>query len=223
MARKGLIGCHDFAMTESAPSRITLYRIRSLDDVRYDAYLDIYQTSFPLDEQMLVSSLNRIVREIAAGRDTGSTLAVGVDETGQVAAMVYYEADAEAVGAALWYLAVSGSMRCRGLGTEVYQAVATRIRQERPSIRALVFEVERPEDAEGDRRRLAERRIAFYRRNGAKLLGGIRYTQSVGWQPPVPMHVMVHPFDPLTPEAAFEIARSVLGDAVEAVGELSLE
>lgn len=202
---------------------VTLSDIRSLDDVRYDAYLDLYQTSFPLDEQMLVSSLNRLVRKIAAGEDRASTMAVAVNDTGDVVAMVHFEAHEEAGAAALWYLAVAANMRCKGLGTQVYQTVVARIRSERPSIGALVFEVERPEEATGEHRILAARRIAFYRRNGAKLLGGIRYTQSVGWQPPVPMHVMVHPFNALTPEAAFEIARAVLGDAVEAIGELSLE
>ena len=172
---------------------------------------------------MLVSALNRTVRSIASGEDRETTMAVAVDNAGEAAAMVHYEVNEEAGAAVLWYRAVSAPMRLKGIGTGVYRSVIARIRNERPAIRALVYGVERPEDAEGEHRGLCERRIAFYRRNGARLLSGIRYTQSVGWQPPVRMHVMVHPFEALSAEAAFEMARSTLGDAVERVGALGLE
>ncbi len=202
---------------------VTLTDIRSLEDERYDAYLDLYQTSFPLNEQMLVSALNRTVREIASGEETASAIVVAPDDAGEVVAMAHYEAYDERRGAVLWYLAVALGKRGIGIGSGVYKAITARILRERPSTRAFVYEIERPEDAEGHHRTLAERRIAFYRRNGAKLLGGIRYTQSVGWQPPVPMHVMVHEFERLSPEAAYEMARSLLGEAVEQVGPLALE
>ncbi|MBM3496938.1 MAG: hypothetical protein FJX72_21845, partial [Armatimonadetes bacterium] len=61
--------------------------LTSLDDERYDDYLDLYQTSFPLNEQMLVSSLNGLLRSIASGADEWSRMVVGIAPDSRVIAM----------------------------------------------------------------------------------------------------------------------------------------
>ena len=68
----------------------------------------------------------------------------------------------------------------------------------------------------------ADRRITFYRRCGALNLGGIDYTQSVGWQPSRPMLLMIHPFAELDGPGAFALAQGLLEDAVRQSGELTL-
>jgi GNAT superfamily N-acetyltransferase len=58
----------------------------------------------------------------------------------------------------------------------------------------LVLEVERPETADNDQdRRLRERRIQFYRRNGAVMLEGVDYVAPpvASGQPSLPFHLMV--------------------------------
>ena len=94
---------------------------------------------------------------------------------------------------------------------------------------AVLIEVERPDLAHTEVERvLAERRIAFYRRQGARLLEGVHYVQSVGLhQPPLSMHVMLHPLQSLDAETAFCLARAVFGGAaggesITRVGPLSL-
>lgn len=90
-------------------------------------------------------------------------------------------------------------------------------------MRALVWEVESPEHFEDTaRREMAERRIGFYRRQGALMLAGTHYMQKLPHQPAVPLHVMVRPIEPVTPQEVFGLAQRLL-EGVEQVGELGLE
>jgi ribosomal protein S18 acetylase RimI-like enzyme len=78
----------------------------------------------------------------------------------------------------LWYLAVAPNRRGAGAGSEIYRAVLERLPA---AVEALLIEVEQPCLARGEQeRRLAERRILFYERLGARLLQGIDYLQSSG-------------------------------------------
>jgi hypothetical protein len=90
--------------------------------------------------------------------------------------------------------------------------------------RSIIFEVEIPEQAQTEpERALAERRICFYQRQGAYLLEGISYFQVIGpHQNPIPMHLMVHGVEPLSPGDAFSIAKQVFGDLVTQTGALEL-
>jgi GNAT superfamily N-acetyltransferase len=59
---------------------------------------------------------------------------------------------------------------------------------------------------------------------GERLLGGMApNTQSVGWQPPLPMRIMVHARRSLDAADAFRLAKCFFGDALEQVGPLAFE
>src|SRR5690606_36980481 len=162
-------------------------------------------------EKMLVSSHLRVLRAKAAGGAPDSHLWAAVDEDGTLVGMARYDVDREAEAVCLWYLAVRPGERGRGLGARIYGEVVHRARDAR--LRALVFEVELPEEAQSpEERDFALRRIGFYRRQGARLLEGIHYTQSVGdHQPEIPMHVMVHPLVEMSAAEAFTLGEQVLG------------
>ncbi len=201
---------------------LSFHRIVSLQDEGYDDWLNLYQQSFPLNEQMLVGSLNKMLR---GGEEGGvaTTFLLVRDESGAAVGMALYESAAKCGCAALWYLAVRSDVRSRGLGGATYREIVSRVRAASSEIKALVYEVELPETAEEDSvRALAVRRIEFYRRNGAKLVGGLHYVQSVGWQEPVPMHLMIHPFAELSPEQALEMLQCKLGEEVKHVGQITL-
>jgi len=77
----------------------------------------------------------------------------------------------------LWYVAVVPSQRSKGWGSKVYEGILSHIN---PKIhKALVFEVEIP--GEAILRQMPNIESTFTRKNGAKLLTGIHYVQSVGW------------------------------------------
>jgi len=185
-------------------------------------WLDLYETSFPPHERILTSGHLRVLQARAAGAPTDEHLLAAVDGTKELVGMARVLIRPQEV-AYLWYLAVNPAARDRGLGSAFYREIARRA--EVAGCRALIFEVEIPERAADEaQRRLAQRRIGFYRRLGARLLGGIHYLQSVGWHlPPTPMHIMAHGFSPLEPQEAFRLAQALFGDAVTATGTLTLE
>jgi len=145
------------------------------------------------------------------------------DEAGEFVGLAQYEVLVEARAACLWYLAVVSERRCQGLGAAIYQEVVRRLGS--LDLQALLIEVELPDHAASPESvELAQRRIGFYRRQGAGLLGGIHYLQSVGpHQPPVPMHLMVHRFAPLGPAEAFAVAKVVFGEDLTQTGSLALD
>lgn len=97
-----------------------------------------------------------------------------------------YAACAEANGIMfITLLAVYKEKRGAGRGAALLSLLRGRYRHSR----GVLLEVETPEDAaDADERRLREKRIAFYARNGYRLLEGIAH-ESFG----VPLHIMSLP------------------------------
>lgn len=207
---------------------LTYYEITSLQDTRYDAWLDIYQSSFPLPEQMLVSALNRIVRALDADptRRAKAAFVLAVSTEGEPVGIAQYTINTPCEAGMLWYLAVRSDIRSKGYGALIYQEVVCRMRAYSPALKALLYEVEDPQHCEQEQERhLAERRIAFYRRHGGKLVGGIHYEQSVGWQPPMCMHLMIHDLSAdnrITSANVFDLLRCAFQESVTATGAITL-
>ena len=188
--------------------------VQSMEAPLLVPWCDLYERAFPPEERMLMADILRVVREKACGNAQDSHFLAVTDADGRFVALAYYEVMSRRKTACLWYLAVVPELRSRGIGSTVYRHILRDLR--RTGLWGAVFEVEIPEDAHSEEARVfAQRRIELYRRLGARLLTGIRYTQSVGsHQPPIPMHLMVHPFAPLTPEEAYRRARLVFRKAL---------
>jgi ribosomal protein S18 acetylase RimI-like enzyme len=199
--------------------------IVSLDDMRYDAWLDLYQASFPLNEQVRVSDHNKALRRKGSGRSRHQHLLAALDENNRLIGMARYDESLRCHAAVLWYLAVATRTRGRGVGSRLYREIMDRVCAARGDMTALIFEVQDPETTTSrGERKAALRRIAFYQRNGARLLRGVSYSQSVGWQAPIPMLVMAHPCTPdLDPAQVFQAARCVLGKRLQPTGPPVLE
>lgn len=187
-------------------------------------WLDLYETAFPPPLKFLTSIFLDILRDKERRRPCFKTLLAALEGESLVG-MAAYEIlrleDYAAEVCSLWYLAVAPEARNRGIGTRFYHALLARI----PSP-VLLIEVEMPEEAsDAPQRQLAERRIAFYRRQGAQRLLGVRYLQTVGpHQPLTPMFLMWHARRPFSPEEAFRVARRLFGNAcVYQTGALMLE
>ncbi len=216
-------------MMNESTERLNYRSIRSLSDKCYDSWLDIYQTSFPLSEQMLVSALNSALREIG-GQDASERTAeflLAETQEGEPVGISHYVYSEDCKAGLLWYIAVRKDIRSKGFGSQIYHESVQRLKNDHPEIIALMFEVEDPMHVDTDEEnQLAHRRITFYRRNGAKLVSGIHYLQSVGWQPPIPMHLMIHSLNDafkITAENALELIRCAFGSDVEQISEITLE
>jgi len=182
-------------------------------------WLELYEIAFPPREKMLVSTILALLRDRENGNAPQVELLAAL-QGGSFSGLVVYARPAEAL-AHLWYLAVVPEQRSQGLGSRLYQGL---VRQLAADTRGMLIEVEIPEEPTTPDPGMARRRVDFYRRQGARVLGGIHYLQSVGpHQPLTPMHVLIHPFAPLSPEEAFAMAKVAFGDGLTQVSALSLE
>ncbi len=194
--------------------------INDLNDDLLLPWLDLYETAFPPTERMLVSFYLRLLREKREGLQPNHHL-LAVQREGVFVGLAHYVMIAEHNLAWLWMFAVTPEARNLGIGAAIYRDIVARLCV---GTVAMLLEVERPDLAHTEaERELAERRIAFYRRQGARLLEGVHYVQSVGpHQAPLPMHVMFHPLQAFDADTAFQLARTILGDAITLTGALSL-
>ncbi len=188
------------------------------DDLFLD-WLDLFETLFPANEKLLFSTLLKILKSKGQGEGAGMHMLAIRNECGKTVGMVLYQLVPDKNLVVLRYLGTAPSEQGKGLGTRIYRDLLEMLD---PAVyQALIFEVEIPGHDQASQQ--AERRIQFYLRNGAALLEGIHYMQDIGWhQPQTPMHIMVHPLQPITPEQAFALAKSMFGDLVKQTGTLSL-
>jgi len=196
--------------------------INDLHDELLLPWLDLYETAFPPNERVLVSFLLKVLKDKALSRAQQYQLRAALEPHTTLVGMAMYELFPSCHAALLWCLAITPNERSRGQGGKLYEEI---LRQAKPTNTAMLLEVEIPEEAQSNQeRQLAQRRIEFYRRQGARVLRGVHYMQYVGQhQPPLPMHVMVHPFQPMNGQTAFDVARAVFGDRITQVGALILE
>lgn len=198
--------------------------LRELTDINDDLllpWLDLYETAFPPNERDLVSSKLQLLKTKMRNEPSQTHMVAVVDATEALLGLLHYQYASDPSVALLWYFAVETSFRGRGLGSNTYNQFTEQLRNS--GVRVLVFEVEIPAMAKSEEDKdFAQRRIQFYQRLGAKLLDGIDYLQYAGsHQPPTPMYIMVHPFEPMSAEEAFTIAKEIFGDTLEKSGDLT--
>jgi ribosomal protein S18 acetylase RimI-like enzyme len=201
---------------------IKFVEIVDLEDDLFLPWLDLYETAFPPNEKVLVSHFIELLISKKEGGRVDEILLGAVNGAQELLGLAYFALMPEKETAVLWYLATWPKDRNRGLGGTIYDHIVSLI--DKSCYKGLLMEVEIPELAESEEQRLlAARRINFYRRHGAYWLKGIDYLQSVGWhQFPTPMYILVHPFQPLDPAAAFDLVKGMAGDAVTKNGNLEL-
>jgi GNAT superfamily N-acetyltransferase len=200
--------------------------ITSLLDPLLGPVLDIYQKSFPVQEQMLISFFLDVLQKKMEGEGQQFRWEV-LEVDGKAAAFAFYEsgtADADLGNSAyLWYLAVNPDMRGGGWGKRMYYHVLNTAFTEFEA-RALLYEIEIPDEVETEEgKAYAIWRMEWYRAMGARKLAGTRYLCGVDWQPPIPMQVMVHPNGSITAEEAYALALATQDEGIEKTGELRLE
>ena len=209
------------------PSGYRLIEIAGLADPWLPDWLRLYETTFPAEERILAGELVRLLQD-PASRRTHALLALVEAEQG-LSGLALWQSRPDLSAASLWYLAVRPELRSAGLGSAFYQSIAASALTHH---RLLILEVEMPAEAPDEAsRRLRERRIDFYRRNGARLLTGIDYLQSVGAHvPPAPMHLMAQgvgpassrEVEPLTAAEVFTAGLGLFGSLLTQTGELNL-
>ncbi|MGI6295477.1 MAG: GNAT family N-acetyltransferase [Armatimonadota bacterium] len=201
--------------------KLQYVELTSINDKLLLPWLDLYETSFPPEEKILVSRFLRYLDPDFEEDGVQNHLVAAVNEHGEFVGLMFYRIRSATGAFSLWYLATLPELRGNGVGAQCYLEVVRRAQEKGSPF--VVFEVEVPEaspDAE-----LARRRIGFYRRLGAKLLGGIRLVQKMGIHASeVQMNVMIHPLTSITPQQAFDIAAEYVdNEGLSQIGELALD
>jgi GNAT superfamily N-acetyltransferase len=193
--------------------------MRGLDDPWLPEWLNQYELTFPPEERFLAGELVRLLQDPARCLRHHWLALIAAGQS--LAGLALWQSLPEIGTAYLWYLAVQPQLRGSGLGAGLYQSILGCALQ---THRLLIFEVELPELApDAASRRLRERRIAFYRRQGARALGGVHYLETVGPHlPPVPMLILAQAREALAPQAVFSAGKALFGGLLTQTGELTL-
>ncbi len=181
--------------------------IVSPDDRALARIKEIYRASFPPAERLGDWFFDEGVRGRAGAPRPGWPLyhllaAEQGEVTGFTAAEYFLEeGDGSPVNLGfLVYLAVDERFRGGGIGAHLYACalalLAVDARMAGRELAGMAFTVERPEEAaSASERSLRARRISFYERQGAMLLGGVDFVNPPlrPGEAPIPLHLMYHP------------------------------
>ena len=145
---------------------ILLHQITHWQDPNLSNVLDIYQASFPPNEQMRLSWWVRLLNELSlqngpAGPERLLYAALG-DDPNNVVGFAYCEVDKTKQLAYLVYFAMHEDVRGQGMGSLVYQQLADTLFVSK-NTEIIVFEVEKPEVMAGEISRRGTDRGATYR------------------------------------------------------------
>ena len=200
--------------------KLTFHEIIDIDDDLLLPWLDLYEVTFPPEEKLLISRFLRLLKPNLNIEKPDCHLLAVLDQKRDFVGLICYDIAQSINAYSLWYFATIPERRGNGLGAACYAEVIRRAKEAGADF--LVFEVEVPEDsADAD---ISRRRIEFYRRQGAKLMQGIHFTQNIGEHTRrIQMNVMVHQFRPIPLAHTFELLRDYYGDEFRQVAELSLQ
>lgn len=112
----------------------------------------------------------------------------------QGVALVYFS---DLLGFAwLDYFAIHSGLRGRGLGSKLFGAIAQSVKEQRPMLNWLLFEVDDNYEVDPGREAQCLRRVRFYRRLGARLLENVLYKFPSAFAAPIRMRLMAYQFQP---------------------------
>jgi GNAT superfamily N-acetyltransferase len=190
---------------------MTRLDIRELDRPESDLTrqaLAIYEAAFPVEEREDIPDLAEAIRRQAVAPVSADYVhhfwaAVQRDTVCGFARFTYF---ADTRLAFMAYMAIRAEARGQGLGSQLFRRVVDQVTRDAiamggPPALGLCWEVERPRDAAtSGERNLRERRIRFYLRLGAQLIGQVDFQAPPlrPGLPAIPYHLMFQASSPAT-------------------------
>lgn len=166
------------------PMGITLRRLLSSDDPLFAQVFRIYASSINLREQ---KSLQQLAKDFSRKTYRWYVARTGPKLVGFSIVCVLGRGQA----ALLEYMAVHSAMRGKGFGSLMFRRTAKAVRREFPDI-PLLLEVDSPQEPGVDWT-LRQRRMAFYRRLGCRVVDGCDYILPLpGKGRPPKMNLLAH-------------------------------
>jgi GNAT superfamily N-acetyltransferase len=191
-----------FKRREAQPS-ITFHELTDLSSDWGQQALAIYENAFPIEERETLDSLTDTVTHAQTPTETHHfRVLVGAD--GHVQGIAIFTTVHAEYMAFLRFIAIHADLRSQGYGRWLLRDVVQQVK--RDGVRrtgfpylGVVLEVERPGEATNpDEQQIRERRIGWYRRNGAKLFADVDLITppAASDLPPMHYHVMFVPAVP---------------------------
>jgi ribosomal protein S18 acetylase RimI-like enzyme len=149
-------------MSEIQPS--TGYRtVETLTASDRSSFIRIYESSFPRSER---DDTQAVLARIESGRRFCMVAHRNHELIGLAVLLALVDLDIQF----LEYFAVDSRLRSLGIGSQFLGHLGAELRSAPSPASGIVFEVDQPDLAESEERRLRQRRIEFYKRNGAVLV-----------------------------------------------------
>jgi GNAT superfamily N-acetyltransferase len=186
-----------FKRHQAAPPDVTFHELTDLNSAWGQQALAIYENAFPIEERETLDSLTDTVTHAETRAETHHfRVMLGADA--QVQGIAIFTTVHAQYMAFLRFIAIHAELRSQGYGRWLLRDVVQQVK--RDGVRrsgfpylGVVLEVERPgEAANADDKAIRERRIGWYRRNGAKLFADVDLITPPAAHdlPPMHYHVM---------------------------------
>jgi len=201
----------------------TIFRLMDPEDPLTLQALELYQSSFPVEELDPIDGIQRGMRKQLDGRPEGNRAwrFLAAVSGGRLVGMSMYTYYRDTRLAFLFYLATQPELRGHGLGAWLFRQTCDRLAGDALDLKGqpplgMCWEVERPQDGQSPAEvELRKRRINFYRRIGAILLDELEFIAPPidDGQPPVPYYLM---YLPVAPEAA-TVDKNLLKSVIDSI------
>ncbi|HYY67739.1 MAG TPA: GNAT family N-acetyltransferase [Nitrososphaeraceae archaeon] len=165
-----------------------LKEIEDFHSQEFKESLDIYKSSFPLNETRPVEKVVKMLKE-----DKDYHLLVSVNNNAVVGISLLYAFRSLQIGL-LDYMAVHPNYQRRGIGKKLFEFTLQRLYSQIPFVIGLIMEIQKENVPEPHDHLIRKDRIRFYSELGAKLLDGVNYLlPSQNHGKPEEMYLMIVP------------------------------
>jgi GNAT superfamily N-acetyltransferase len=162
-----------------------LARVVDINSHEFEQCMDILREAISPETQLPPERLRNL---LAGGRYQFFSYRNGDEVVGT--ALVYFPV--RLPFAWLDYFVIHSDLRGKGLGSDLFREIARLSSEQSPRLEWLLFEVDDGRDGDAERQATSERRIAFYRRLGARLLQNVSYKFPSAFGEPLPMRLMAY-------------------------------
>jgi len=177
---------------------------------------EIYQYSFPVEEQEPVAYLQREIEASALknNQGEGGLYVLGGIVEGELKVFCIFHYSIQYRLGFISFIAVKQDAKGKGYGSWMFQEVLEYLRkQPNKSLRGVCWEVDIPDEAGTVTEKvIRNKRIRFYEKNGSKVLSHIGYTAPPITEklPPVTYYLMYKSFEKAPDSLSFQWQKNML-------------
>lgn len=213
-------------MGNSLQKTIKFLEVNNENSKEFEEIMQIYEETFPVEERNPRASIERALKEKRKKRFKKLGLfshLIGMKFKNQMIGLSYFNYFSGPSLGFLGYIGITPKFQGQGFGKKLLNQIIETIREDAKEIGekepiGLAAEVEKEEQPDITRevREARNRRIGFFRSQGAKIIEGVDYFQPslTEDQPTIPLWLMIIPlnqeyWERLTPEKISQVIKAI--------------